>query len=157
MPKVTARYWWFALSGAIVLGDQLSKWWVIATMQLYQRIELLPFLQLTYVHNKGAAFSFLSDAGGWQHLFFVAIASLASIALSYWLWRVPAALRWQACAFALILGGAIGNLIDRLRYGYVIDFIDFYVRQWHWPVFNLADSAITLGVAALCLDILRKD
>jgi signal peptidase II len=147
---------WLWLSGFVILLDQLTKQWIDATMQLYQSIEVIPFFQLTYLRNQGAAFSFLSDAGGWQRWFFVALSSGASIAIGVWLARLHEDRRWEAIALALILGGAVGNLIDRLFLGYVIDFLDVFYGGWHWPPFNLADSAITIGVVMLLVDSFRQ-
>jgi signal peptidase II len=121
-------------------------------MQLYESIPLLPFFNLTYVHNKGAAFSFLSEAGGWQRWFFAALALIISVILSVWLARLKKHETLLALALSLVLGGAVGNLIDRLAYGYVIDFLDVYYDTWHWPAFNIADSAITLGVALMLME-----
>ncbi len=146
---------WLWLSGLVIVLDQLTKRWIDATMQLYQSIELIPFFQLTYLRNPGAAFSFLSDAGGWQRWFFVALSLGASIAIGIWLSRLCQDRRWEAIALALILGGAVGNLIDRLALGYVIDFLDVFYGDWHWPPFNLADSAISVGVAMLLVDSFR--
>lgn len=106
----------------------------------------MPYFNLTYVHNTGAAFSFLSEAGGWQRWFFAVLALVISAVLSVWLARLQKHETLLALALSLVLGGAIGNLIDRLAYGYVIDFLDVYYDTWHWPAFNIADSAITLGV-----------
>jgi signal peptidase II len=121
-------------------------------MQLHQTIELIPYFQLTYMRNQGAAFSFLSGAGGWQRWFFIGLAIVASVFIFIWLRKLDPSRRREAVAWALVLGGALGNLIDRILYGYVIDFLDVYVGDWHWPAFNVADSAITLGVALLLLD-----
>jgi len=143
---------WLWLSGAVVVLDQITKLWVSGTMRLYESIDLLPFFQLTYVHNEGAAFSFLSDAGGWQRWFFIVLSSVAVIGITIWLARLPKMARWQAMSLALILGGALGNLIDRAAYGYVIDFLDAFYNDWHWPAFNVADSAITVGVAVMLID-----
>jgi len=121
-------------------------------MQLYQSIELIPYFQLTYMRNQGAAFSFLSGAGGWQRWFFIGLAVIASVFICFWLKKLNRSQRWEAIAWSLVLGGALGNLIDRILYGYVIDFLDVYIGDWHWPAFNVADSAITLGVAMLLLD-----
>jgi len=147
---------WLWLSGLVVVVDQLTKLWVAAAMRLYESIEILPFFQLTYVRNQGAAFSFLSNAGGWQRWFFMALSITASIAICFWLARIPRNRKWEAAALALIVGGAVGNLIDRVAYGYVIDFLDVYYQTWHWPAFNVADSAITVGVCMLLIDGLRK-
>ncbi len=121
-------------------------------MQLYQSIPITSFFKLTYVRNTGAAFSFLSDAGGWQRWFFAVLAILISIIIAVWLTRLKKQETLLAVALSLILGGAMGNLIDRLAYGYVIDFLDVYYQTWHWPAFNVADSAITLGVILMLLE-----
>lgn len=146
---------WLWLSVLVVVVDQWTKRLVDASMQLYQSIELVPFFQLTYLRNQGAAFSFLAGAGGWQRWFFIGLAVTASALICYWLKRMERSQHWEAAAWALILGGALGNLIDRVVYGYVIDFLDVYYGQWHWPAFNVADSAITIGVAMLLIDSLR--
>lgn len=145
---------WFLLSALTLALDQASKLLVKHTMQLHEGIPLLPFFNLVYVHNTGAAFSFLHDAGGWQRWFFVVVSAGASVAVAIWLLRLPGRQPWQAAALALIVGGALGNCIDRLLYGYVIDFLDFYVGAWHWPAFNVADSAITAGVGILLVQSL---
>ncbi|MCM2680604.1 signal peptidase II [Echinimonas agarilytica] len=144
------RWVWVAIISLIL--DQVTKLLVIDQMDLYQSIEVLPFFNLTYVHNEGAAFSFLSDAGGWQRWFFTAIAIGVSGMLLYWLRKNNATQALQNLAFTLILGGALGNVIDRAAYGYVIDFIDVYVGASHWPAFNIADSAICVGAVLLIWD-----
>ena len=140
---------WLWLSVLALILDQGSKLAVDGTMQLYESIPVLPYFNLTYVHNTGAAFSFLSQAGGWQRWFFAGLAITISIAITIWLAKLQKHEALLAGALALVLGGAVGNLIDRLAYGYVIDFLDVYYRDWHWPAFNIADSAITLGVALM--------
>jgi signal peptidase II len=140
---------WLWLSLLAVILDQASKLVVDNSMQLYESIPLMPYFSLTYVHNTGAAFSFLSEAGGWQRWFFAALALIISVVLSVWLARLQKHETLLACALSLVLGGAIGNLIDRLAYGYVIDFLDIYYNNWHWPAFNIADSAITVGVGLM--------
>jgi len=145
---------WLWLSLLVIVLDQLSKLWVVSEFELYQSIELMPYLNLTYVHNKGAAFSFLSSAGGWQRWFFSVISVVAVLVLLVWLKRLKSTEKLLAVSMSLILGGAVGNLYDRLAYGYVIDFLDAYYQQWHWPVFNIADSAIVLGVGLMLLDML---
>jgi signal peptidase II len=140
---------WLWLSLLAVILDQASKLVVDNSMQLYESIPLMPYFNLTYVHNTGAAFSFLSEAGGWQRWFFAALALIISVVLSVWLARLQKHETLLACALSLVLGGAIGNLIDRLAYGYVIDFLDIYYNNWHWPAFNIADSAITAGVGLM--------
>ncbi len=143
---------WLALSLLAVVLDQASKWAVDSSMQLYQSISLVPYFNLTYVRNTGAAFSFLSEAGGWQRWFFAGLAIVISIVIAVWLARLKQHETLLAVALSLVLGGAIGNLIDRLAYGYVIDFLDVYYQTWHWPAFNIADSAITLGVVLMLLE-----
>ena len=138
---------WLWLSVLAVILDQLSKIWIDSTMSLYQSIPVFPGFNITYVHNFGAAFSFLSEQGGWQRWFFALLAGSISIGIVIWLKRLKSDETLTAISLGLILGGAIGNLIDRVAYGYVIDFFDVYYQNWHWPVFNIADSAITLGVA----------
>jgi signal peptidase II len=137
---------WLWLSLLAIILDQASKLAVAGSMQLYESIEIMPFFKLTYVHNTGAAFSFLSEAGGWQRWFFAGLALVISVVIAVWLTRLKKHETLLAVALSLILGGAVGNLIDRLVYGYVIDFLDVYYETWHWPAFNIADSAITLGV-----------
>ena len=132
--------------------DQATKLTIVATMRLYESIPVISFFNLTYVHNEGAAFSFLSDAGGWQRWFFAGLATIISIIIAIWLARLKKHEILLAMSLALILGGAIGNLIDRLAYGYVIDFLDFYYKTWHFPAFNVADSAITIGVGLMLLE-----
>lgn len=143
---------WLGLAVLALVLDQASKLIIANTMQLYQSIPIMPFFNLTYVHNTGAAFSFLSQAGGWQRWFFAILAIIVSGVLTVWLTRLKAYENLLAAALALILGGAIGNLIDRLAYGYVIDFLDVYYEAKHWPAFNIADSAITLGVVLMLLE-----
>ena len=142
---------WLWLSALVIVIDQITKRIVDTTMQLYQSIELIPYFQLTYMRNQGAAFSFLSGAGGWQRWFFIGLAVIASVFICFWLKKLNRSQRWEAIAWSLVLGGALGNLIDRILYGYVIDFLDVYVGDWHWPAFNVADSAITVGVVMLVL------
>lgn len=145
---------WLWLSALVIVLDQASKRLVDASMQLYETVELLPLFQLTYVRNTGASFSLLAQAGGWQRWLFVGIASTASVAMAYWLKHLPKGRNWEAAAWALVLGGAVGNLIDRVAYGYVIDFFDAFYQSWHFPRFNVADSAITVGVGILLVDAL---
>lgn len=140
---------WLGLSLLAVVLDQASKLAITGAMQLYQSIPVMPYFNLTYVHNTGAAFSFLSEAGGWQRWFFAGLALVISAIIAVWLARLKPGETLLAAALSLVLGGAIGNLIDRLAYGYVIDFLDVYYQDWHWPAFNIADSAITLGVVLM--------
>jgi signal peptidase II len=140
---------WLGLSLLALALDQGSKLAIASSMQLYQSISVLPFFKITYVHNTGAAFSFLSEAGGWQRWFFAGLALVISVIITIWISRLQKHETLLAIALSLILGGAVGNLIDRLAYGYVIDFLDVFYGTWHWPAFNIADSAITLGVALM--------
>lgn len=142
---------WFAGSAAIVVADQLAKWVVLARLAPGERREVTEFFNLVLVFNKGAAFSFLAEAGGWQTPILVAFALGAALVVSVLLLRSPG--RRMFCAgLALILGGALGNVIDRLRFGHVVDFLDLHAAGWHWPAFNVADSAITLGAALLIVE-----
>ena len=143
---------WLWLSLLALVLDQASKLFIDSSMQLYQSIPVIPFFNLTYVHNTGAAFSFLSEAGGWQRWFFAGLAFVISVVIAIWLSRLQKNETLLAVALSLILGGAVGNLIDRLAYGYVIDFLDVYYGAKHWPAFNIADSAITLGVALMLIE-----
>jgi len=144
------RFLWLTL--LLIVLDQFTKQWVIRVFDLYESIEIMPYLNFTYVRNMGAAFSFLSDQGGWQRWLFTGLAIAVSLVLLVWLRRNPVGLWRQNLAFTLILAGAIGNVIDRIIYGYVIDFIDVYVNEWHWPAFNIADMAITIGAVLMLLE-----
>jgi signal peptidase II len=146
------RNWrWFAIAAAIVVADQVVKWAVLGSFAPGERRVLTGFFNLVLVFNKGAAFSFLADAPGWQTPLLVAFSLAAAVIVSVLLLRSPG--RPAFCAgLALILGGALGNVIDRLRFGQVVDFLDFHALGWHWPAFNLADSAITVGAVLLILD-----
>jgi len=152
---------WLWLSLAILLLDQASKWLVLTTLEPYQVIELVPNLNLTLMFNTGAAFSFLSDAGGWQRWVFAGFAIAVTLALVVWLLRLKPHERWLAAALALIIGGALGNLIDRMLLGHVVDFVQVYLPFLPfaifnpWPAFNVADSAITIGVALLLIESLH--
>lgn len=143
---------WLWLSLITLVLDQWSKIAIDGSMRLYESIAIIPYFNLTYVHNTGAAFSFLSEAGGWQRWFFAAMALIISAVLSVWLYRLKKHETLLAIALALVLGGAVGNLIDRLAYGYVIDFLDVYYQSYHWPAFNIADSAICIGVFLMLLE-----
>jgi signal peptidase II len=147
-----SRAWpWFAAAAAIVLVDQLTKQIVLSNFGAGERRVITDFFNLVLVFNKGAAFSFLADAAGWQTPLLVGFALGAAIIVSVLLVRTRE--RRMFCAgLALILGGAVGNVIDRLRFGYVVDFVDLHAGTWHWPAFNVADSAITIGAALLILE-----
>jgi signal peptidase II len=150
---------WLWLAAAIVIADQATKLLVIDKLALYQRIPILPVLDLVRLHNTGAAFSFLAGASGWQNWLFTGIAIVVSGGIVWWLMTLPATgRRVLALGLTLVLGGAIGNVIDRMAYGYVVDFILFHYEEWSYPAFNIADSAITCGVALILYDglILEK-
>jgi signal peptidase II len=143
-------YLW--LSGAVIVLDQISKAAVERGLQLYQSVSILPVLEITRLHNSGAAFSFLASAAGWQRWLFTALALLVSGVLALWLRRINRGNAALASAVALILGGALGNVIDRLRLGQVIDFIYAHWHQHYFPAFNVADSCICIGAGLLLLD-----
>ncbi|MFN7571581.1 MAG: signal peptidase II [Betaproteobacteria bacterium] len=161
MPFAKPKTWtqrllpWLALALAVILADQATKIVVERTFNYGDSIAVTSFFNLVLVYNKGAAFSFLAGAGGWQDEFLTAVGIGASIFIVYLLAR-HGHQKLFSLALALILGGAIGNVIDRIAYGHVIDFLDFHWRGWHWPAFNLADSAIVIGAALLILDELLR-
>ncbi len=148
---------WFALSLLVVVLDHATKWLASARLNYGVPLTLSPMFDFTLLHNRGAAFSFLSDAGGWQRWFFSVVALLVSGWIASWLYRLPRNKRWLAASLALILGGAIGNLIDRVALGYVVDFISVHWGTSYFPAFNIADSAITLGAIMMAVDVLFLD
>ena len=148
---------WLLLSLLVLIVDQLSKNYLMTSFQLYETRALFPGLNLTLAYNTGAAFSFLNDGGGWQRWLFIGVGILISVWLVVWLARLPRRERLTAFSLALILGGAIGNIWDRVLLGYVVDFIDVYFGSWHWWTFNIADSAITVGAVILAWQMLRAD
>ncbi|MCW9088241.1 MAG: signal peptidase II [Gammaproteobacteria bacterium] len=148
---------WLWVSGVVIVLDQLTKLWAGSALSYAEPVPVIPFFNLTLLHNTGAAFSFLSTAGGWQRWFFALTAVVVSAILLAWLKRLKPGQMWLALALALVLGGALGNVIDRLYFGYVIDFLDFYYNNWHWPAFNIADSAIFIGALMLIIDSLRPE
>ena len=149
MPKSSFIFWrWIVLAVVVIALDQLSKIWALGTLHMAEQVVVTSFFNLVLVFNAGAAFSFLANAGGWQKWFFVVLASGISMWLVAML-RQHARERLLALALSLILGGAIGNVIDRLRFDAVVDFLDFHLAGMHWPAFNVADSAITLGVVLM--------
>ncbi len=153
MPKLPSR--WLAVSALVIVLDQLSKSWIVGHFAFGESLPLTGFFNLVLAHNTGAAFSFLNDAGGWQRWLFSAIAVVAS-AWIVWLLRRHEQQKLFCLALALVLGGALGNLVDRIAYGYVIDFLDFYWDVYHFPAFNVADSAITCGAVLLVWDSFIK-
>jgi signal peptidase II len=142
---------WLWLSALVVILDQTTKWMASNWLEPHVQYPLLSWFNLTLVHNTGAAFSFLSGASGWQRWFFTVLAMGIGILIVVWLARLRPGECWSAVGLAMILGGAIGNLIDRLAYGYVIDFIQWYYDRYYWPTFNIADSAISVGAGILVL------
>ena len=144
---------WLWLSSLVVILDQLSKQIAENSLLLHKPLAVFPGFNWTLMYNKGAAFSFLSQAGGWQRWFFIILSSVISIALIIWLKQLKKEQQVLSAGIAFILGGAIGNLIDRGMYGHVIDFIQVYYKDFYWPAFNIADSAITLGAGLLILDM----
>lgn len=149
------RYLW--LSVLVIVLDQASKWWAMQALTLNSPQPVIPgFFNLTLVHNYGAAFGMLAQAGGWQRFLFGGIALAAALVITALLRRLRPGAGWIAIALTLILGGALGNLIDRVLYGFVIDFVDVYWGIHHWPAFNIADSAITAGAVMLAIDTFRR-
>ncbi len=144
---------WLWLSLIVIVLDQATKQWVESSFMVYEVVDVLPFFNLTLAYNEGAAFSFLSDQTGWQRWFLAAIATVVISVLVVWLRGLRQHEKLTAIALGLIVGGAVGNLIDRVLFGHVIDFLDFYIGQHHWPAFNVADSAITIGVAVMIYEV----
>jgi signal peptidase II len=146
---------WLLLSVLVVLADQISKFYIAQHFGEFEHITVLPVLDITRMHNEGAAFSFLAGASGWQRWVFIGLAAVVSVGIIVWLIRLKErAHGLLACGLALVLGGALGNVIDRIRLGHVIDFIHFHWDRAYFPAFNVADSAITVGAACLLLDAL---
>ena len=146
---------WLSFAALIIVLDQISKLWISNNFVYGESVMVTGFFNLVLAHNAGAAFSFLSDAGGWQRWLFSAIAVVAAVWIT-WMLRKHEQEKLFCFALALILGGALGNLIDRLAYGYVVDFLDFYWGSYHFPAFNIADSAITCGAALVLWDSFTK-
>ena len=154
--KLVNNRHWIWISILVIVFDQLTKLLADHFLQYHQPVEVMPMFNLTLMYNKGAAFSFLANAGGWQRWFFLILTSAVSIFIYLWIRKLKTHQVLQFSALALILGGAIGNLIDRAIYGHVIDFLDVYLQQHHWPAFNIADSAITVGAFLLIYDTLKN-
>lgn len=148
------KWYWFVLSILVVIGDQASKYWAGVSLIPYKPLPIAPMLNFTLAFNTGAAFSFLNGAGDWHRWFFAAFSFVMSIVLVVWLYRVPSQDRLLSAGISLILGGAVGNLIDRALYGYVVDFIDVYYQHHHFATFNIADSAICIGAGLFILDVI---
>jgi signal peptidase II len=149
----TGGWRWLPLSAGVIGADQLVKAWIVHHFALFERVHVLPVLDIILTYNRGAAFSFLSDASGWQRWLFVILALAVSLTLIIWMGRLRARLQaLLACGLALIVGGALGNMIDRIVSGRVVDFIHVHWRQHYFPAFNIADSAITVGAVILLID-----
>jgi signal peptidase II len=146
---------WLGIAAIVLLLDQLTKITVLKLFYYGESVFVTPFFNLVLVYNKGAAFSFLADGAGWQRYFFTIVGIGAAVFIIYLMRKHPDQKRFCG-ALSLILGGAIGNVIDRLVYGHVIDFLDFHVAGWHWPAFNIADSAICVGAVLFIIDELRR-
>jgi signal peptidase II len=155
MSKTRCLYW-YLLSLFVIAFDQVSKHYAALNFSEYHNVRVFSFLNFRLAHNSGAAFSFLAASGGWQLYAFSALAVVVSIFLAVWIYRLPNSAKTTACGVALVLGGAIGNLIDRIRFGYVVDFVDFHLHGWHFATFNIADAAITVGVILLLFASLFK-
>lgn len=147
---------WIWLSALVIVLDQVTKYMAVHMLVMHEPLAVMPMFNLTLMYNTGAAFSFLSEAGGWQRWFFTGVALLVSLLIFNWLRSLQDGQRLQAVALSLVLGGALGNVIDRLLLGHVVDFIQLYYDRWYWPAFNIADSAITVGVVLLIFDTLRS-
>ena len=147
---------WIWLAAVVVVLDQLTKYIASTSLEMFKPVAVMPMFNWTLMHNTGAAFSFLANEGGWQRWFFAVIAVVVSVFLVLWIKQLEKHEKWQAIALALILGGAIGNVIDRVFLGYVVDFIDVYYKHMHWPAFNIADSAIVIGVVIIIIETVRE-
>lgn len=156
MAAVLKHVLWILVALLVVVLDQYTKGLASRHLELYRPVELFPSFNFTLMHNTGVAFSIFDTNGDWQRWVFSLVALCVSVVIVIWLARLPAGQRWLTVSLALVLGGAVGNLWDRLVNGYVVDFIDVYYRTWHWPAFNLADSAICVGAVMLVIDSLRS-
>lgn len=143
---------WLWLSTIVIALDQLTKYLASTELQFHVPVAVMPSFNWFLAHNTGAAFSFLSDAGGWQRWFFIGLAAVVTVIIVSWLKKLDSNQAWLAAALSLILGGAIGNVIDRIYHGYVIDFIQWYYQSYYWPSFNIADAAISVGAVILIVD-----
>ena len=143
---------WLAFAGLLLVLDLWTKHLASQNLELFRPLVVTSWLNLTLAHNEGAAFSLLAGAGGWQRWFFTAVALIVSGVLLVWLKRLPNSARLLPVAITMVLAGALGNMIDRIRLGYVVDFIDVHYQGWHWPAFNIADMVIVTGVALLLLE-----
>ncbi|KOC88556.1 signal peptidase II [Winslowiella iniecta] len=151
-PLLSTGLRWLWLVLVVIAVDFGSKQWIMDNLMLHQSVPVMPYFNLFYAHNYGAAFSFLADKGGWQRWFFAGIAIAIVVALLVMMYRTAASQKLNNIAYALIVGGAIGNLFDRAYHGFVVDFIDFYIGDWHFATFNIADCAICIGAALIVLE-----
>ena len=156
MTKRNFLFLCYGLALVALVLDQLTKWLATDLLDYANPVVLTSFFNFTLLHNTGAAFSFLSDAGGWQRWMFGLVALVVSGVLVVWIARLPKHKLWEGCALGLVLGGALGNLLDRALLGYVVDFIVFHYQNYYWPAFNIADSAICIGAAMLVIDLFRQ-
>ena len=154
-PQAGSAKWYLLLAVGVLIADQITKWWAQMSLPMAQAIKVTDFLNWFLIYNPGAAFSFLSQAGGWQRWFFTVIGIVAAIVI-IWLLQKNTQDRPFCLALSLILGGAIGNVLDRLLYGAVVDFIDVHYDGWHWPAFNIADSAISIGATLIVINEIRR-
>lgn len=146
---------WMIVATAIVVADQLTKWAIIQWLPLYDKVPINSFINLTHQKNTGAAFSFLADAGGWQRWFFITLSTTVSVVIAVWMWRIRNdGQNVLMAGLALVLGGAVGNLIDRVLLGHVTDFFQVWFGSWPFPSFNVADAGISVGAALLIIDAL---
>lgn len=143
---------WLLVTIIVIAADQYTKRLITGSFELFDRLPVIPYFDLVRLHNTGAAFSFLANASGWQNWFFSGVALAVSVLILWWLHQQPAGRIVVPLGLVLVLGGAIGNLIDRLQQGYVVDFILLYYERWSFPAFNVADSAITVGVILMLID-----
>jgi len=151
---IDSGLFWLWITVLVVALDQVTKVIAENSMALYESVPVMPYFNFTLAYNTGAAFSFLADASGWQRWLFAVIAVVVSVFITGWLLRLRREQKWLGVSLALVLGGAIGNVWDRITLGHVIDFIDVYYQDWHWPAFNIADSAICVGAAMLVIESL---
>lgn len=156
LKKQTSGLIFLWLSAVVFVVDLFTKYIVVTNFQLYESINILPIFNLTYARNYGAAFSFLADHSGWQKYFFILLAVVISAVLIYFLSQNKKEQKLLNYAYSLIIGGALGNMADRAYHGFVVDFLDFYWKHWHYPTFNVADIAISVGAVLLAVDAFKN-
>ena len=148
---------WYILSFTVIIIDQITKYFAVEKLALHEVKSIYEGFNLILIYNEGAAFSFLSDAGGWQRWFLIGVSCIVCVFIVVWMYQSISKSKCLLAGLSLILGGALGNLWDRLSLGYVVDFIEVYYKDLYWPAFNIADSAITIGAILLILDIFLKE